>query len=106
MTTFTLTIELGNAEMQKPQDVADAIMGAAHRIADDDIRTGNIRDTNGNTVGAWKFGPDDAALGKAFREMWEELDAEKDESGILPGSAADLAADVYAVYVAHGYPVA
>lgn len=57
MDAFTLTIELGNAAMRSPADVADALRGLADRIEDDRVfradDRGGIRDGNGNTVGRW-----------------------------------------------------
>lgn len=55
---FRLGIELGNAAMSTPADVADALEKAAARIRDCDgwagvAEAGNIRDENGNTVGTW-----------------------------------------------------
>lgn len=58
---FTLTIDLGNAAMSTPRDVALAL-----RFAADQLHTagdlwagravaGNIRDANGNTVGSWEL---------------------------------------------------
>ena len=56
--TFTLTISLGNAAMQSREDVAAALAQLAARLSDDgDFQNGdqgNLRDANGNRVGAWK----------------------------------------------------
>jgi hypothetical protein len=50
--TFKLSIELGNAEMQSTDDIADALIVIA-----EDVRSGRdygqIRDLNGNTVGMY-----------------------------------------------------
>lgn len=55
---FTLTIELGNAAMQTPADVAAALVGVAYKqLAGTlwtDADSGPIRDKNGNTVGRWE----------------------------------------------------
>lgn len=54
MTSFTLTITLGNDAMQSAQDVAHALFEAAEKIdARDDMRDGKIFDANGNKVGEW-----------------------------------------------------
>lgn len=50
--TFTLKIDLGNAAMGTPEDVADALRSIASDVADGD-ESGIIRDLNGNTVGRW-----------------------------------------------------
>lgn len=51
---FKLSIELGNAAMQTPEDVAHALHEVI--VALDVGRTeGKIRDENGNTVGTWSF---------------------------------------------------
>lgn len=52
MTTFEMRIELGNAAMQTPPELADAIEGVAERVRDGVVE-GKIRDLNGNTVGSW-----------------------------------------------------
>ena len=55
---FTLKIELGNEAMQTDIDVAGALkevsdrLSNGHKLSKDDY--GNIRDLNGDTVGAWK----------------------------------------------------
>lgn len=63
---FTLTINSGNAAMQTGADIAAAVRAVAERIDDptqyfDDPtdesgfdRSGQIRDVNGNLVGAWR----------------------------------------------------
>lgn len=53
---FTLRIELGNAAMQTPAEVALALDMIADTLRADFIWTsvdGRIRDANGNTVGGW-----------------------------------------------------
>lgn len=61
--TFTVEIELGNDAMQTGEDLAHALRGVAAKIEDcsrpvedwpASVRTGPIRDVNGNTVGRWK----------------------------------------------------
>lgn len=60
---FVLKIELGNAAMLTADDVSRALKEEADRIKTDArAHKGNlkklqgfIRDTNGNTVGAWAF---------------------------------------------------
>ncbi len=62
MPSFTLTIELGNAEMSTPLHVSLALVRIAYRLANvfndfDDYRVpaeGSIMDANGNTVGHWE----------------------------------------------------
>ena len=68
MGQFELTIRLGNAEMQTPEDVADLLekivadlleMGGDWRAdgrADNHTRT--VRDVNGNRVGGWRVADD------------------------------------------------
>lgn len=51
---FTLTIQLGNAEMRLTQHVAAALRAVAKRIDEEHIE-GTVRDVNGNTVGQWAF---------------------------------------------------
>lgn len=54
---FTMTIELGNAAMETPEDVADALRRAADVIEGASVEVGEeaaIRDLNGNAVGRWK----------------------------------------------------
>ena len=65
MDGFTLRIKLGNAAMQTPEDVAEALRKTAEYVEgvgsyegdDEEVRwhldAGNIRDLNGNTVGSW-----------------------------------------------------
>lgn len=59
---FVLSIELGNAAMQTPRDVLDAIRQSLARThPDQELGTddgGKIRDVNGNTVGSWRVGED------------------------------------------------
>ncbi len=60
MSTFRLTIVLGNAAMQTPADIAGALREVADRIGDGHdpaVPTGTpgiIRDLNGAVVGAWE----------------------------------------------------
>lgn len=51
--TFTLTIELGNAGMASPQDVADALARVAAEVGETGRWEDLIRDENGNTVGRY-----------------------------------------------------
>ena len=68
MKTFNLRIELGDAAMSTPHDVSVALANLAASdhlyrdtedydvlvpAADGTIRSGTIRDANGNTVGEW-----------------------------------------------------
>jgi hypothetical protein len=54
---FRLMIELGNAAMQTPDQVADALRRVAAKLSDrgdfDGDESGTFRDYNGNTVGKW-----------------------------------------------------
>ncbi len=52
--TFRLKIELGNAAMQDPGDVAQALRQVAVELADEGFSGSKIMDANGNTVGEWK----------------------------------------------------
>lgn len=59
---FTLTIELGNAEMRTNGDIAQALRklatlfdGDAYGLVEADDN-GSVRDGNGNTVGVWEIG--------------------------------------------------
>lgn len=53
---FTLTIELGNDAMRTRKAVARTLADiVADRILTTKDKEGRIRDTNGNTVGHWKF---------------------------------------------------
>lgn len=52
--TFTLTIRLGNAEMQTNEDVADALVRTARKVAVG-AQHGAIFDLNGNGVGGFEF---------------------------------------------------
>lgn len=58
-TTFTLSIELGNAAMAEPYDLAMALRRCADHIEaygfQGDVE-GRVRDVNGNTVGRWELG--------------------------------------------------
>lgn len=62
---FILTIELGNAAMQTPRDVADALRQAADVLENGPTPSQvpqTIRDENGNTVGDYLYvapAPDD-----------------------------------------------
>ena len=51
---LTLSLEIGNAAMETPVQVARALRSVADRIEDDAL-SGVIVDANGNTVGTWKF---------------------------------------------------
>lgn len=53
MTTFTLTIKLGNDAMQTPEDISSALFDAAENITHGAYPTGIIWDENGNKVGEW-----------------------------------------------------
>jgi len=58
MSKFTLEIDLANAGMQTPVDVADALKKVSDRLmgwSDDSDDSGSIRDANGNAVGHWKL---------------------------------------------------
>ncbi len=52
--TFTLRIELGNAEMRRPEHVADAVIALRDRLEAGD-REGRVYDVNGNTVGSFSY---------------------------------------------------
>lgn len=52
---FTLSIELGNREMTRPQHVAYALTEVAERLSAGASVSGAIRDVNGNFVGQWRF---------------------------------------------------
>ncbi len=56
---FTLTIELGNAAMQSPMDIAAALRKLAVRLSREYNGlnlpdSGKIMDLNGNSVGNWE----------------------------------------------------
>lgn len=51
MTTFKLSINLGNAEMLDGMDIADALRHVAEKL-DHGIPDGKILDRDGNTVGS------------------------------------------------------
>ena len=54
--TFTLTITLGNAEMQTGTDIAAILASVQEEIAEYGDSFGSpckLRDVNGNTVGEW-----------------------------------------------------
>ncbi len=55
--TFTLTIELGNAAMQGPDDLASALRDIADEVEARTEYPRSIRDENGNTVGTWTVDP-------------------------------------------------
>jgi hypothetical protein len=59
MAHFTLNIELGNAAMESPQDVAAALRKVADRLEriESVEANGRIGDLNGNTVGSWNYAP-------------------------------------------------
>lgn len=50
--TFTLTLTTGNATMQTTDDIAEALAGVAAKLRAGQTG-GNIRDANGNAVGAF-----------------------------------------------------
>lgn len=56
MREFTLRIEMGNAAMKTPEDVAESLRDVANRM---DYcmgsQSGEILDYNGNVVGEWGF---------------------------------------------------
>ena len=58
--TFTLTLDLGNAEMQEFGHIGRALSDLAAKLTDigdaapTGSETGTIRDENGNTVGTWE----------------------------------------------------
>jgi hypothetical protein len=58
MDEFYLSIELGNAAMQTPDQVAVALREVADKLTDrGDFafpEGGKLRDYNGNTVGEWE----------------------------------------------------
>ena len=54
---FTLEIELGNAAMSTPLNVARALDTVAARLRNGE-REGRIRDVNGNTCGTWAIAHD------------------------------------------------
>lgn len=65
MTTFALTIRLGNDLMQTGEDVADALAGIAGDLCDFDLvehSSASIKDVNGNRVGEWFLVPGDAQV--------------------------------------------
>lgn len=49
---FRLTIKLGNAEMQTPEDIAGALRDVADAV-EQGRADGFVHDTNGNRVGSW-----------------------------------------------------
>lgn len=57
--TFSLTIELGNAAMERGPDLANALCRVADFVSDfgtlaDVVAGSTIRDENGNKVGSWE----------------------------------------------------
>lgn len=54
MARFTLTIELEDAAMRDPGDVAQALEQVAAEVRDWGFGDHPILDINGNTVGRWK----------------------------------------------------
>lgn len=48
---------------------------------------------------------DDRKLGAAFRRLWIEWDEDKDEQGVINGSASDLCSDVFAVFTSNGLEI-
>ena len=57
---FTLEIELGNAAMQSPDDVAESLRQVSDLLKHNErfgttTDTARIFDDNGNTVGEWAF---------------------------------------------------
>lgn len=63
MSSFTLTIELGNDAMRNGSDLAHALHEVAGRLdgtmaVDLPGTEGRIRDENGNTVGRWEVRDD------------------------------------------------
>lgn len=58
MTTFNLTIDLGNDAMTSEADVAAALLRVAGEIAKEGFYRNSaqwIRDANGNRVGTYKY---------------------------------------------------
>jgi len=55
-TSFTLTIELGNAAMSSRRDIARALtaLASSAKLGDRTESSGTVRDLNGNTVGRWE----------------------------------------------------
>lgn len=60
MTTFTLTITLGNDAMQTGEDVARALHSAAYHIEQHDSGRA-IYDDNGNRVGSFGYSEPESA---------------------------------------------
>lgn len=58
MTRFVLSLDLGNAAMEGPADIAEALRGVAAKL--DDVLAlsppafGRVFDANGNRVGTWR----------------------------------------------------
>ena len=53
-TLFRLVIALGNAAVHTEADVADLLRSVARKL-DSGAGNGSILDTNGNTVGSYRF---------------------------------------------------
>ena len=51
---FVLEIDLGNAAMERPEEIAEALHRTAYVICGG-IGEGTIRDLNGNTVGSFNI---------------------------------------------------
>ena len=49
-----ITIEVGNAQMETPVQIAAAVKGVSDKIVRGDTE-GYIIDLNGNTVGSWEI---------------------------------------------------
>lgn len=55
-TEFTLTLKLGNAAMQTPEDIAEALRVVASRLDGAGIYASEIiMDLNGERVGRWEI---------------------------------------------------
>lgn len=63
--TFALSISLGNAAMDDPDAIADALERTAQRVRGG-TDAGTIMDANGNAVGAFACQPADAPLPQAI----------------------------------------
>ena len=55
---FTINIELGNDAMRTRKAVSRILAIISDNILQTTSDEGRIRDTNGNTVGTWKFEKD------------------------------------------------
>lgn len=75
MSTFSLTIRMGNEAMQTPDDLAEALEAVAALCRERAVYPQTIRDRNGNTVGDWVIeadpyeagGEDDPAYHRELR---------------------------------------